>query len=182
MKPVVLLVLLTLAFPMLGDEPTDDDRRLLVGPTSLHTTMQVDAAAVVCSVGKPNVLTTREVSCEYDSAKGSNAAAGQLFYDTSVSRHPSEKEADIVFEAVVSGYAAGLEKATWTPAQQLIDTGQRHHAAYMMRNGKKIGNAFVIRQGSIVIRLILSGLYYDDPALVHKLLAPLVAEAIRQQR
>jgi hypothetical protein len=85
-----------------------------------------------------------------------------------------------VYDAIIKGDASGLKTSHWESAPGLLDLGDQHHAAFMITNGRRMGNAFVVRKGTIVMSLIVTGLYYEDPKLVRELLEPIVKEAERQ--
>lgn len=159
---VVAALLLAACEPRV-DTPTADDLKLVLRPESLKTGKPIDARAVHCDV-MPPLLAYHRVKCVY--------------FDSSVERDYLESDAEAGFAAI---------KDAWTmlhlrPADELLSVGDHHYAAYVMDGDTPRGNGFIVRKGTIVLRVLVSGTVINDPNAVRALLEPLVDEAARQDR
>lgn len=179
---VVLVALLVAACEARVDTPTADDLRLLLRPESLKSSKPIDAKAVVCAAATPHVA-YRVVSCTYDWSKSSHAndPDGIIFFDSTVRRYYSNQDAEEGYATARKAWFEGLKSFHWQQADELLALGDHHYAAYLMDGDTPRGNAFLVRKGSIVMSVLVTGHVVNDRNAVHALLEPLVAEAGRQE-
>lgn len=174
---VVFLCVLAMGCESYPDTPTESDLRLVINPDGLKTKKPIDKKAITCRVTQEG---SRSVSCQYDWEKGAYAkdTTAILFYNSGFTRYDTENIAEGGYRGTREGYAKGVGDLRWWPADELIDLGDQHHASYLIHeDGTRAGNAFIIREGTTVLRLIVSGAVIDDPKVARALLEPLVDEA-----
>jgi hypothetical protein len=178
MKTVVVLLLCVLAMgcESYPDTPTASDLRLVINPDGLKTKKPIDKKAIACRVSAEGL---RSVTCQYDWEKSAYAKDTDaiLFYNSGFTRYATANEAEGGYRGTRDGYAKGIGSMRWFPADELIDLGDQHHASYLVHeDGTRAGNAFIIRKGSTVLRLIVSGAVIEDPKVARALLEPLINE------
>ncbi|HEX2832090.1 MAG TPA: hypothetical protein VHW00_03695 [Thermoanaerobaculia bacterium] len=179
---VTLVALLFAACEARVDTPTAEDLRLLLRPQALKSSKAIDEKAVVCAVAMPH-LAYRVVSCTYDWSKSSHAQETEaiLFFDSTLRRYYSTQDAERGYATTRQAWFEGLKSFHWQQADELLDLGDHHYAAYLMDGETPRGNAFLVRKGSIVMSVLVTGHVLNDRNAVHALLEPLVAEAGRQK-
>jgi hypothetical protein len=162
------------------DLPKPEDLRLVIKPELIRTE-KIDPKAFSCGVDLL-IGGYRSITCRYDSRNGSYAKdpSAFLFYESGFTRSYIDPDAEKQFSGLLEGWENGLQKMHWEPAEHLLSLGDQHHAAYLVSSEGRVGNAFAVRKGSTVVRLLVTGVTFDDPARVRALMLPLVNEAAKQ--
>lgn len=73
-----------------------------------------------------------------------------------------------------------IEGETYVPAPGLFHAGGDHSAWFIEKDGEKIGNFFLVREGPFLQSARLTGLTLHEPAGVENLLGPMLNESRRR--
>lgn len=67
------------------------------------------------------------------------------------------------------------------PMAQPLALGDQHYWARLIQDKKPVGEVVVVRQGSIVLAYVISGLFFSTPSDIEDLLRPALAKAVALQ-
>jgi len=122
---------------------------------------------------KTNFDGSVEIEYEYDSENDpSNTDILWLISEAEINK--TDELASTAFGDRISAYKIGssIAGAEFSEDPKLFTLGDENYSAYMMKDDTKIGNVLVIRKGNTIFSLLIGGVYFDDPQLLHELMSP----------
>ena len=158
-------------FLLITDLPVQEsDKRLLVQPSDLLTyfeDFQPIADAEV--IKKIKYLDgSVELSLEYDVDD-----EDQPYMVVTVTREVSRADAMMVYKLAWSASLLGLtfgdSEMDVKEDNVLISIGDRSRFGLIKYEGNNVGTIFVFMKGNSIYEFLLSGLYIDDPEILHEL-------------
>lgn len=161
---------------------TENDRKLVVTAARMHEFGGPEPDPELETLTVQRFLGTANVEYEYEvpaSAEPEQRIYIQSTVMVSMTAAEAMQQHTLGVLALRTGMAASGDVKV-EPAPQLLTFGDQRYASYLSKGGERIGNLIVVRTGRIVHMLIVSGLYFDDPAEIAALMKPSVDEAKRQ--
>ncbi|MBN1317369.1 MAG: hypothetical protein JXA42_17945 [Anaerolineales bacterium] len=124
---------------------------------------------------KTNLGDSTEIEYEYDSEKDPESTEN-LWIKSEAEILDNDELASTEFDDRISAYKLGAflgnSDVEIREDPELFSLGDENFSAYFELDGKKFGNVLVVRKGNVVLSLLIAGLYFDDPLLLHELMAP----------
>ena len=158
------------------EPPSDEQKRLVLNAQSFTPfDIRLDPR---CNrlLARRNLDRTREIEFEHD-------CEGSEVYVSSVAEiSPTVRDARESFLISVGAYKAGVAIGSGElhPRDDLLTVGEQHYAGIIRNEGDPIGNVFIAREGRVLHTLLITGIYFDEPAAVRDLFHPLLEESRRQ--
>lgn len=161
---------------------TEADRKLVVTAARLHEFGGPEPIPDYERMTVQRIFGTANVEYEYDIPLSAEVE-DKVYIQSTLMVATTKAEAMQQHTFATLGLKGGMLAAREVkvePAPRLLNFGDQKYAATMSMNGRTVGNMFVVRDGRVVHMLILSGIYFEDPAEVEKLMKPAVDEARKQ--
>jgi hypothetical protein len=151
-----------------------DDRALILTvdevATALEDFKKVDTAETL----ERRLYTdgSKELSYEYEDIQG----AHPIYVMSTMSAATSARDARAEYIGLVAGVRLGTtlleDDMKEEPRDDLLKWGDESRSTILTMNGNRAGNYFVARKGDRIFSLMVSGVYYDDPAMFDALVRP----------
>lgn len=157
--------------------PTDAEKRLVLDAAALEPYGAQPDAKCGTYRAKRHLDASLEIEYEHD------CEGADLYVVSGAEIARSTRDARQSYPLAIGAYRTGMlfgENIKLQPRADLLTIGDQHYAALVTKDGKPIGNVFVVRQGRVVHSLLLIGLYFDDRETVEELMGRVVEEAKRQ--
>jgi hypothetical protein len=113
------------------------------------------------------------IKCEYDSAKGGKQ---DLYFVSGAQIYPNDIGLEREFRKTLDAYNEGVARVpgrTIREQADLLPVGQQHFAAFILNEGKPIGNIFMIHRGRVIHTLVVSRVYFAHSDEVLRLFQPM---------
>jgi len=124
---------------------------------------------------KRNLDGSTEIEYEYDSERDS-VNTNYLWLKSEAEVNETVELANSAFDDRISAYKLGASLGSGEleiiEDPKLFTLGDESFSAFFEKDGIKLGNVLVIRKDNIVFSLLLTGIYFDDPQLLHNLMSP----------
>jgi hypothetical protein len=176
-KMALSVLLVSLVVGCSSREIQDEERELLVTVRDLEVYGVVtdDPTNGESFLVKRNLDGSTEIEYEYDSEKDSSNV-DTLWLKSEAEVLETDELASTAFDDRISAYKIGAflasSEAEISEDPELFTLGDESYSAYFEKGGSKLGNVLVIRKGNTVFSLLITGLYFDDPQLLHDLMSP----------
>lgn len=157
-----------------GSPSTPEERRLVLDSAALRK------RGVHADPRCDRFRTVRNIDASVHVEATHQCPGDGIYFNSRAEMHRGEVEARQSFALGITGMKTGLALAAGVELRRrddLLDFGDQRYAAIITRDGSNIGNLFAVREGPNVHTLLVSGLYFDDPAAVRELLQPMIEAA-----
>lgn len=156
--------------------PANEAEQRLVIATARFAPFEIEGLGDM----KPAVLTrhtldgTREVEWEFENQ--------HFFYHSTAEICRSSRAARESYKLTLGAWKTGmaLGGSTVEEAPSLLHGGDERFAGFVIRDRKRVGNVFLVRNGRVLHSLMITGITFEEPTEVQQLFDPLIAESKRQ--
>ena len=118
----------------------------------------------------------QNVHREYESPDGADDI---LYVYCTVGIEPTATDAQYAYSGVRLGTKIGFgmgggDKVQEVERNDLWQWGEHSRCVLLQSSGKQVGNVFMARKGRRYFVLVLVGVYFDNPEVIHELLDPML--------